>query len=816
MAKGGGTAGGGEHRVRMPEKGCAGQAGEGAKPEKQLNGFVRAVALIERLGNALGTLAFTWATVVLLGGYPTVLREDSDFWLATAIVFLEAARMFSRNNRLDYQLFFHTKGAVRPLGWNGLVVVVYLSNVYNYMLIPAAVARIVLSLLRIVSHDYYGDKPDDPAKTNLAPSLSIFYWMVFLQGMLYSVACLLEIFSFIPRRALARHGGFRGRCGAECISLYYAYALEKCMEKDVLAPKKISLTSFAMDSIDSDSPKRQLHGIRVMQNLLRMEPTRTLLVLKLKASMNTVARLIEMLDWTSPADRAVRLSAARVVAELAKSLRIISVPGTIKFVSSLLDVDGESERENTLLDTDDEQDKEQGIATDLMYIQEQNHGLAMEDGSLGQRQNPLWDTSSLMETEACSTQQVGMKEQNYCFLRCWKRITRLWSTPQEEPDVDHDHLPALGMSILDSLCCDQDNCVEMSRVAGLIPEIIGFTSYKRYTKNANEVQQKILMRSSLKLLKRLSKTGGEIGITLRHKISEHPLLLTNLSDILDDRFSSQGVRKLVIGILRNLALDANTSKEIGRIQAIIGRLMDAFLKPSATSCKNPNRFLQKVAGQALAMLAMESADNCAAMLMEAGNAIGELASMICENNNRYVAARLLHNVFQNMQPELSSSDMRKLCETLRKVLDAILDAETEGAELEVLIRLSAHICKVIPEYFARELENDHRKEIFVKRLVDALRANMNPAVHCPGIRRVVIEQAIQLMTCNSRYADVFNQYCMVELLLMVERTPSRVERYRIFLGNTGFMEHKEPLADLVAAAKELLCRQWVRGMTCNN
>jgi hypothetical protein len=95
--------------------------------------------------------------------------------------------------------------------------------------------------------------------------------------------------------------------------------------------------------------------------------------------------------------------------------------------------------------------------------------------------------------------------------------------------------------------------------------------------------------------------------------------------------------------------------------------MDAFLKPSATSCKNPNRFLQKVAGQALAMLAMESADNCAAMLMEAGNAIGELASMICENNNRYVAARLLHNVFQNMQPELSSSDMRKLCETLRKV-----------------------------------------------------------------------------------------------------------------------------------------------------
>ncbi|RLN36161.1 hypothetical protein C2845_PM03G14730 [Panicum miliaceum] len=285
-------------------------------------------------------------------------------------------------------------------------------------------------------------------------------------------------------------------------------------------------------------------------------------------------------------------------------------------------------------------------------------------------------------------------ELNYCFLRCWKWITRLWSTPQEEPDIDdHDHLPALGMSILDSLCCDQDNCVEMTRVADLIPKIIGFTSYKSsYTNNTNEVQQKILMRLSLKLLKRLSKTGGEIGITLRHKISEHPLLLRNLADILDDRFSSQGVRKLVIGILRNLALDANTSKEIGRIQVIIGRLMDAFLKSSVISCKNPNWLLQKVAGQALAMLAVESADNCAAMLMEAGNAIGELASMILENNNGYVAARLLQNVFQHMQPELSSSDLRKLCETLLKVLDAILDAETEGAELEVLIGLSAQIC----------------------------------------------------------------------------------------------------------------------------
>ena len=82
-----------EHSVHIiPADGGAG-AGEGelvATAERRLNCFVRYVALIERLGNALGTLAFTWATVVLLGGYPTVLH--TDFWFTTAIVFLEAPR----------------------------------------------------------------------------------------------------------------------------------------------------------------------------------------------------------------------------------------------------------------------------------------------------------------------------------------------------------------------------------------------------------------------------------------------------------------------------------------------------------------------------------------------------------------------------------------------------------------------------------------------------------------------------------------------------------------------------------------------------
>jgi len=86
----------------MEEGGSSSSGGRGrvaataitSSPEKKVNRFVRAVALIEKLGNALGARVFTWATVVLLGGYPTVLGQGqgSDFCYAVLIVSLEALR----------------------------------------------------------------------------------------------------------------------------------------------------------------------------------------------------------------------------------------------------------------------------------------------------------------------------------------------------------------------------------------------------------------------------------------------------------------------------------------------------------------------------------------------------------------------------------------------------------------------------------------------------------------------------------------------------------------------------------------------------
>jgi hypothetical protein len=110
-------SGGGEHRVWIQANGGGPARKATAAPEMPLNRFVRFVTLIEKLGNAFGTLAFTWATVVLLGGYSKDLSLENDFWFSTVIVFLEATR---------YVEAYHVStGLYRPRSYRVCIVFAY-------------------------------------------------------------------------------------------------------------------------------------------------------------------------------------------------------------------------------------------------------------------------------------------------------------------------------------------------------------------------------------------------------------------------------------------------------------------------------------------------------------------------------------------------------------------------------------------------------------------------------------------------------------------------------------------------------------------
>lgn len=85
------TAGGGDGNSRSVQSERESRAAMVRRKLETLNNIVFCVAFLEWAGNAIGTLAFLWATVVLLGGFCSQLSH-MDFWIATIMIFVEGAR----------------------------------------------------------------------------------------------------------------------------------------------------------------------------------------------------------------------------------------------------------------------------------------------------------------------------------------------------------------------------------------------------------------------------------------------------------------------------------------------------------------------------------------------------------------------------------------------------------------------------------------------------------------------------------------------------------------------------------------------------
>ena len=108
MASPAAARGGGDVSIQMAAAAAdpllvANRGSAAAKAEKSLNCFVRVLATVELVGNALGTLASLWASVVLIGSYRNSL-EHVDFWIATVMIFIEAFRC--AHPRRCFKFFF--------------------------------------------------------------------------------------------------------------------------------------------------------------------------------------------------------------------------------------------------------------------------------------------------------------------------------------------------------------------------------------------------------------------------------------------------------------------------------------------------------------------------------------------------------------------------------------------------------------------------------------------------------------------------------------------------------------------------------------
>ncbi|CAL5086052.1 unnamed protein product [Urochloa decumbens] len=666
--------------------------------------------------------------------------------------------------------------------------------------IPAAVARIALSSLRLsdLALNIYPQGKD--SNRNLMPSIMVFYVLALCQGTLYLMACIFELFAFFPRRSLVRHSRFRGQWGARAINAYYQRAYVTCMETGVFAAgRTLSLASFSIESLTSTSREMQLAGVSVLDALLQQKNFSEELVLRITGSNKAVRTLVGMLGWTAPQDRDIRLFAARVISKLADSLRLASIPNMLKLVSSLLDAENQPawashhHQQDSLSHAVSISINGENVADNQSPLPGQQ---SSEQSAYGNGENSCNQTTQAEGDDGCCS----------WACRCWHRIKeKHWSIPKDPPLTSQDSLPVLGMLILERLAYDIDNCTEISRATELIFKVTELISYTDDTAGGDDPQQKAVICSSLNLIRRLSIAEGKIGTTLRQEMWESPFLLNNLAGILEDSRSDPQIWKPAVEIIAMFALDEDARQEIGRTKVIINKLLHLFLGRDGTTNVYYDQQLRTAAGEALAKLAIRSTANCSAILKEARyELVKDLKNMIPEDEYGYVATALLQNLCAHSRDELRHPGEREhLSSALAVVMEKIMTAE--GKELEALISLAAQIGDIIPECFVHELESRTNGAGLIRKLVYTLNSNKKPCPKYPRMRRAIIQITISLVESCPRCATVFAAEGMTEALSKIASTPSKVEKYSAFLGNTGVvLENGLPLPVVAARAKRLI------------
>ncbi|CAL5058243.1 unnamed protein product [Urochloa decumbens] len=652
--------------------------------------------------------------------------------------------------------------------------------------IPFAVLRIVLSSLRL-----FGSKGShhDTKNEHLVPALKVFYSMVLAQGGLYIMACLTEsLLSSRFRKSLARH------CGSdESVELYYEHSYERYMEDGLLASEDLNIFRFAIDSIDSNTNEKKLAAVQILHSLLEQEASKTVLRSKIITCTKAVATLISMLGWTPPEDDGlkIKLFAAKIISKLAGDLQIVGIPGAIQKVSSLLDADyqskelqGTSAQKVVTNEHNIDNKKPSNDPTAIVDIEGDETGfqptIVQDKRSFGIRKGLQYIVNFMSVSEQGSDQKEVSQEGN-------------------EPWKDEDSFLILGMLILERLSCNLDNCTEISKAADLIPKIIRFMTFAANTGNISETHQRQRVFSSLKLVAKLASTKGEIGMVLRQKISEQPLLLNDLAEILEDSHSSTYQQELAICIIAKLSFNKETSQEIGSFQVIINKLVHAFLSP------NESPTMRMIVGQALLNLSIENASSCLAISEETTYELFENLKIMLQNYEyTYVAASLLQNLCYDRKEQIwNPRSIEHLSSALPVVFERMMKAT--GKQLEALMGLTSQMCNVIPKCFVRNLESHLGVEAFVQKLVVILNANKTPSPEHPRMRRVTVEMAISIVELCPDYAAIFREQGMMEALCKVERTPSKVEKYRVFFGGIGVvLENGLLLPILVARAKGLI------------
>ncbi|MED6155376.1 hypothetical protein PIB30_004390 [Stylosanthes scabra] len=733
-------------------------------PEKKLTLFALQLAVLEKAATGLGTLGFIWATVVLLGGFAITL-DKTDFWFITIILLVEGTRIFSRSHELEWQhqatwsitdstsnsfkkdtkeasvgsstprtptrMWISSDVPLLPYAkW--FFISRHVSRILYWLQLLSATACVVLSLMKLIKHDYVAMAEGDPHHGNWKSALIIFYALALAEALVFLMekAYWEWQVSYCKLLEEVNKECDLGPSEVASVTRFFYDAYSRCVNGCIFDGLRMDMVSFSMDLLASHSHDEQLIGTRILRQFSMSERFSDDTLQKIGVDISMVGRLVEMLNWTDHNEEEIRLSAAEILSELAgkkqNSLRIAGIPGSMESISSLLQTN-------------------------------RNHIPAADE--------------------------IGEKK-----LMHDHQYYRFWT-------FNH-----LGLLILKKLARDHDNCGKIGSTRGLLPKIIDFTHAQEWLlKNDNAATSQILtVKRSLQLVKMLASTVGTTGKHLRREISEIVFTISNVRDILRHGEKHPQLQKLSIEILTSLALEDEATERIGGTGGVLKELFNIFFNGSILE---RHKHVRIVAGEALAMLALESRSNCHRILKlkEFQRLIQALEDPLLRVN----AARILINLCTYSGSECYNQ-LKEIRAAAPVILKAIMWEENKiqevmvGLATKVLRYMSCDELRIVLEE-ARITESE-----LAKKLINILKRYECPETKVPRMRRFVIELAIWMMKDKSENIKTFKDLGMEEVLERVLETTSELESFKVFSGTVGHNRHNLSVQSLVETAMNLL------------
>ncbi|KAL0919787.1 hypothetical protein M5K25_011905 [Dendrobium thyrsiflorum] len=601
--------------------------------------------------------------------------------------------------------------------------------------------------MRLVQQDYgeVSAAADETEKQNRGPALNIFYSLALSEALLFLAERAYwewKVSRCLLLEEASRECGL-GPAGLVSVRRFFYDAYSRCINGSIFDGIKMDMVSFGEELLVSGSRDEQLIGVRI---LLRFADKA---MRRIGASVAVMERLVEMLNWKSSGEEEIRTAAAVVVSKLSgkkqSGIRVAGITGAMESISSLLDT---------------------GSGANATRLEEQING-----------------------------RQV---------------------TADRPENNQHSTFNLLGLLILKKLAKDPDNCDKIGKTKGLIPKIIDFTTaISRKTRHQKpiaitdpEIQA---AKRALQVLKLLAGTTGHTGEILRREISEIVFTISNIREILkhgEDEIS-KSLQTIGVEIITFLAMDEAARESIGATGGMMRELMRIFLDcagPAVSAGGNGGRdcHVRMEAGEALAMLVVESERNCERVLRVGENVVERLVDAAGDSLIGVKASKLLSYLCAYGEMANGFQRMKAVIKAFPMVLNAMMIGEAK--QLEVSIGFAAPIVRFMsPIDFMEELKRANVSEIeLIERLVHILQKYNVPSIRTPSMRRNVIDLSIWLMQYNEKYIKLFNNYEMAKEIQNVAETTADLECFLVFSGSVGLTRHRTTMAFMVDTALELL------------